>query len=196
MPNELRVQAYRDQLHALLPRGRVWTSDAESNLGRLLAAWGAEFATAEERAGALLAELDPRTTVEMIADWERMVGLPDPCTGSLDGLAQRRAAVFARLAELGAQTPAYYVSLAAALGYTVTISEFDAFTVGMTVGLPLYGSDWQFAWQVNAPANSVSYFAVGQNVAGDPLATWGNVLLECVFQRAKPAHTVVLFAYA
>lgn len=196
MPNELRVQAYREQLHALLPRGRVWTRDADSNLGRVLAAWGAELATAEARAGELLEELDPRTTVEMIADWERMVGLPDPCTGPLDGLAQRRAAVLARLAELGAQTPAYYVSLAAAFGYEVTITEFRAVTCGMPIGGPMYGIDWQFAWQVNAPETTVTFSECGSGTAGEPIATWGNLLLECVIQRAKPAHTIVIFSYS
>lgn len=196
MTDAARIAAHRDMRLALLPPGRAWNREPDSNMAKLLEAWAAEDAEVEARAAALLEELDPRTTVEMLLDWETMVGLPDPCTGPLTSLAQRRAAVLARLAELGGQTPAYYVSLAAALGYTVTITEFEAFTVGMTVGLPLYGTDWEFAWQVNAPASTVSFFAVGENVAGDPLATWGNVLLECVLERAKPAHTVVLFTYS
>jgi uncharacterized protein YmfQ (DUF2313 family) len=183
---------YRGMLQRLLPRGLVWNLEPDSVLGRLLEGHGAEHWRVEQRGLALLREADPRTTVEMLEDWERVVGLPDPCTGALEGLAQRRAAIAARLGALGAQTPAFYVSLAAALGYTITITEFDMFTVGMTVGLPLNG----LAWQVNAPATTVSFATVGQSVAGDPLATWGNLLLECVLERAKPAHTVVLFSYS
>jgi uncharacterized protein YmfQ (DUF2313 family) len=29
----------------------------------------------------------------------------------------------------------------------------------------------------------------------DPLAAWGNTLLECVMRRLKPAHTTLLFSY-
>lgn len=195
MTSPARVTAYRDLLLGLLPPGRAWNRQPDSVTARLLEAWAAEGAEVEDRAGDLLIELDPRTTVEMLVEWESMTGLPDDCTGQLDNLAQRRAAVLARLAALGGQTSAFYVSLAASLGYEITITEFTAFTAGMVCGLPLYGEDWNFAWQVNAAQTTVSYFGAGGNVAGDPLASWGNLLLECVLERAKPAHTIILFAY-
>ena len=33
------------------------------------------------------------------------------------------------------------------------------------------------------------------SVAGEPLRSWGNNLLECTMERIKPAHTVLIFAY-
>ncbi len=190
------IARYRSMLQRLQPLGLAWTRNPESVLGRLYAGFAVEQLRVERRGEDLLAELDPRTTVEMLVDWEHVTGLPDACTGPLASTSARRAAIVARLGELGGQSRAYFISLAAALGYTITITEFDAFTVGMTVGQPLNGADWQFAWRVQAPEVSVRTFEVGTGVAGDPLRDWGNDLLECAIERAKPAHTVVHFAYS
>lgn len=190
------IQGYREMLLALLPPGRVWNRQPGSVLARLFEAFGVELAQVEERGNELIAECDPRTTAELLTDWERVLGLPDPCTGPLDSLTLRRNAILLRLGELGGQSINFYVGLAARLGIEITIEEFDAFQVGLPVGQPLNGEDWEFAWQVNAPEVTVTPFTVGANAAGDPLASWGNELLECAFERAKPAHTVVIFAYA
>jgi uncharacterized protein YmfQ (DUF2313 family) len=187
---------YRRTLQKLLPRGLAWPRLQGTVLGRLLEGLGVELWRVEQRALDLLREADPRTTSELLADWERVAGLPDPCTGTLESAAARRAALASRLGSLGGQSRAYFIGLAASLGYEVSITEFDAFHAGMTVGQPLYGTDWQFAWQVNAPEVSVRTFVAGAGVAGDPLRDWGNELLECTFARVKPAHSVVIFAYS
>ena len=59
---------------------------------------------------------------------------------------------------------------------------------------PLYDTAWNFAWQVNAALNTVTDITVDSTVE-DPLAVWGNALLECVIKRLKPAQTTVLFSY-
>lgn len=186
----------RRMLQKLLPRGLAWPRLSGTVLGRLLEGMGVEIWRVEQRALELLREADPRTTAELLADWERVAGLPDPCTGPLESASARRAALVARLGSLGGQSRAFFIGLAASLGYTVTLAEFDAFQAGLPVGQPLNGEDWEYAWQVNAPGVSVRDFQVGLGVAGDALRDWGNELLECAFARAKPAHTVVIFAYS
>lgn len=49
---------------------------------------------------------------------------------------------------------------------------------------------------INAPKNTVTRFAAGVSAAGEPLATWGNAVLECELQALTPAHTVLQFHYA
>lgn len=191
-----RILGYREMLLALLPPGRAWNRQPDSVLAKLFEALGVELAQVEQRGEELIAECDPRTTAELLTDWERMLGLPDECTGPLDSLTLRRNAILIRLAEIGGQSISYFVALAARLGIPITITEFDAFQIGLPVGLPLNGVDWEFAFQVNAPAVTVTPFTVGASGAGDPLATWGNELLECAIERAKPAHTIPIFAYA
>lgn len=188
---------YLRQLQALLPQGAAWPRDDDATITRLLAALADELARVDGRAMQLLEEADPRTTAELFYDWERVAGLPDACAIAFGGdqtVAQRRAALIGRLTTLGGQSAAYYVGLAAALGYAVTVTEFHAHTVNDDVEYPFYGDAWNFAWQINAALNTVTEITVDSTVE-DPLAVWGNSLLECVINRLKPAHTTVLFSY-
>lgn len=188
---------YLAQLQALLPPGPAWSKDAEAPLTRLLTGLAQELARVDGRALQLVEEADPRTVAELFADWERVAGLPDACAVAFGGdqtVAQRRAALVGRLSTLGGQSAAYYVGLAAALGYAITVTEFSEHTVLDDVENPLYGAAWTFAWQVNAALNTVTDLTVDASVE-DPLAAWGNSLLECVIRRLEPAHTTVLFSY-
>jgi uncharacterized protein YmfQ (DUF2313 family) len=186
---------YLAQLQALLPQGPAWPRESDATLTRLLQAWADELARVDSRAAQLIDEADPRTTFELLSDWERVAGLPDPCAGEDQSTAQRRAALHARLTTLGGQSAAYYIGLAANLGYVISITEFHEHTVNDDVDYPIYAQPWPFAWQVNAPLNTIGLLSVGDTV-DDPLAWWGNELLECLINRLKPAHTHVLFAYS
>lgn len=188
---------YLHQLQALLPPGPAWSKDDESILTRLLSSLAVELARVDGRAMQLVEEADPRTTAELFADWERVAGLPDTCAVAFGGdqtLVQRRAALVGRLTTLGGQSAAYFIGLAAALGYAITISEFSEHSVLDDVEHPLYGAAWNFAWQVNAALNTITELTV-EGSADEPLGTWGNSLLECVINRLAPAHTTVLFSY-
>lgn len=174
---------YREQLRKLVPSGLVWPVNADSNLMRLLHGMAEELARVHDRTLDLIAELDPRTTGEMLGDWERALGLPDPCAEPPATLEARRAEVVRKLTKTGNQSPQFFIDVAALFGFTVTITErYDPLDL--------------FKWRVNAPATTVTQFRAGSARAGDRLATWGNHLLECVIERVKPAHTTVVFAYS
>lgn len=182
-----------DLLKLLLP-----PSSIDPNGDAISAEIGAEGSaldTALSSAMGLLLEADSRQAVLMLPDWERVAGLPDSClAGAAQSTAERRAALVARLTTLGGQSPAYFIALAASLGYAVTITEFRPFTVSSAVSMPINSEQWRFVWQVNSTLNTVRRFAVTGTV-NDPLASWGNAMLECAISRLKPAHTQVLFAY-
>lgn len=188
---------YLRQLQALLPPGPAWPKDDDALLTRLLSGLSEELARVDGRAWQIAEEADPRTVAELFADWERVAGLPDACAVAFGGTqteSQRRAALVGRLTPMGGQSPAYYIALAALIGYAITITEFRSHTVDDDVNYPLYGGAWDFAWQVNAALNTITEFTVDMTVE-DPLAAWGNALLECVINRLKPAHTTLLFSY-
>ena len=188
---------YLHQLQALLPPGPAWPKDDTATITQLLASLSQELARVDGRAMQLLEEADPRTTAELFADWERVTGLPDACATAFGGdqtLAQRRAALVGRLTTLGGQSAAYFIGLAAALGYAITLSEFTEHSVLDDVEHPLYSAAWNFAWQVNSALNTITDLTV-EGSADDPLSAWGNSLLECVINRLAPAHTTVLFSY-
>lgn len=189
------AEQYLAQLQALLPSGAAWPREEGSVLTNLLLGLADELARLDERAQDLLDEADPRTALELLIDWERVTGLPDPCVGIDPSTEQRRQSLLQKLTALGGQSPAYYIAAAAALGFAITIDEFLEHTVEDDVDHQLFGTDWNFTWQVNAPLNTVGELSVQDTVA-DPLAWWSNEPLECVLEPLKPAHTHIIFAYA
>lgn len=189
---------YLRQLQALLPPGPAWPKDDDALLTRLLAGLSKEIARVDGRAWQIVEEADPRTVAELFSDWERVAGLPDACAVAFGGTqtaAQRRTALVGRLTTMGGQSLAYFIALAASIGYVISITEFRAHTVDEDVDYALLGSAWDFAWQVNAALNTIKEITVDMTVE-DPLAAWGNALLECVINRLKPAHTTLLYSYA
>lgn len=190
----MTTAAYARQLKALFPKGPLWNFEPDSVLSKTIDGIATELARVDERGDNIADEWDPRTTLELLTDWERVLGLPDGCTDDSSSIALRRAAIIGRLVALGGQTPQYFIDLAAAMGYTITVTEFRPYTVRSPVNTPLYGDAWAYAWQVNAALNTVRRMTVRDGV-NQPLASWGNDVLECAFTRLKPAHSHVLFSY-
>lgn len=180
---------YSHVLHALRPVGPAMVVDDPLLLGL-----SAEFARLHNRLGDLLNESDPRTTNELRADWERAFGLPDTCCSSEQDIIARSAALITKVRGAGSPTPEYFIALAAELGYTITITELQPFTVSGPVNESLNPEAIRYVWQVHSAITSSTRFAVTSAV-NDPLASWGNAILECVINRAKPAHTLVQFIY-
>ncbi len=188
------IDQYRAQLQALLPQGSAWPTDLSATMSRLLQAMAAGLARVHNRGRDLIEEVDPRTSVELLSDWERICGLPDPCSGTPESLAERRDQVVARLAARGGQSVPFFIEVAKNLGYDVTITEFRSFTCVSNCNDILSQGDWRFAWQVNAPEETVRDFTA-ISACNEPLRSWGNEPLECTISRLKPANTIVIFTY-
>lgn len=191
----LSAESYLQTLQALLLRGKAWTRESGSRMTQLLTAIAQEFARVDLRTDDMLDEADLRTTSELLTDWERAAGLPDPCAAEQDTVELRRQVLIYKLTNVGGQSKQFYIDVAARLGYTVTITEFKKHTVASRVNDPINGVDWVFTWRINAPQATVRRAKVTSRV-NEPLASWGNQILECNITRLKPAHTHVQFAYA
>lgn len=173
----LSAAEYLSQLQALLPAGAAWSREPDAVLTQVLAALAEELARVDARADDLLDEADPRTTYELLGDWEGVAGLPDICTGIQTTLAARRAALVGKVTFTGGASRQFFIDIAEGLGYTVTITEPALHT-----------------WQVNGELNTITTFKVNSGV-NEALRSWGNALLECELAKRKPAHTVLQFAY-
>lgn len=165
--------------------------------GQVWAGIAASLQVLHARAGDLSErESNPAQTLGLLADWERAYGLPDNCTPLNATIQQRQAALVARIASQGGQSIAYYVNVAAALGYAITNTEFRQFRVGTSrVGRAWCGLAWLHTWLVNAPSVTMRSFRVSRSAVGEPLRTWGNSEMQCRLGRLAPAHTVLQFAY-
>jgi uncharacterized protein YmfQ (DUF2313 family) len=180
-----------------LPTGKAWPRDPLSVQAQTIAALAPTFQRLVARAANLLIDGFPSTTVELLPEWQESLGLPDPCAGALPTLAQQQAQVLARFTASGGQSISYFVNFAKALGYDISIAQYAPFRAGASrAGQPDCSQEWAFAWRVNAPAVSIFYFSAGTGSAGEPLASWGNLVLQCEIERLSPAHTKVIFGYS
>lgn len=199
MATEDKIQTYQRLLKRLLPKGWVWDFSPDSKLSNLISGLAAELARVDDAASNLLVESDPRTTFDLLTDWERVVGLPDACTGLAPTISERRFQIVAKLIRGGTQNKQFFVDLAASLGYTITvddIEEHDQFRVGINrVGDRLSNGSWVYAISITVPKNTIRPFRVGFNSAGERLVEFGDDVLECVINDNKPAHAVVIFKY-
>lgn len=190
----LTREDYTTVLDALGPPGRALPREADSRWQRLNAARAGTWVRVDARAEVLLDEADPRTTYELLPDWERVAGLPDPCISDEQTVGERRGALHRVLTATGGASRPYFVELAEALGFEIGIEDYIAHSVGAAVDQPMRGIEWRWAWTVRAPADTIRYHTVATGV-NEPLAVWGNEQLECVISRLAPAHTIVQFAY-
>ena len=168
---------YAAAARALMPRGAVWPDDAQSVQGELLAALALTWWRIDADAQHLLADAFPGTTVALLEEWEASVGLPDAAIIAAND-DQRRAQVVARLAGAGGQSRERFITFAATLGFTITITNYAPLRVGhFHAGDAAYGQIWADAWGVHITANT-------GGMSPDAL--------KAELEAIKPAETIIL----
>lgn len=213
---------YLGMLQSLLPRGLAWTRSPDAVLTGTLHASADELARLDIAIRLLPDETNPLTTLAGLEDWERVLGLPDACLPTGSTLQERRDAVLGKLGDLGRQDLEYWYTLAATLGYEVTIEEHWPFECGIhECGDPQGGwseesgispERWEqehaypigrcalpevrYWWNVIVHGDRLVLFRCGESACGELLMDWTDAAsLECVMQRDKQAHTLLTFAY-
>lgn len=166
--------SHDDLLRRLLPPVAIDRNGARILVETL--AYGAALDLATASASALQIESDPRTTSSLLGDWERNYGLE----AGIASDSVRRSALVAQILSGGGQSRAFYVSLAAAMGYTATVTESTPHTVMSEVTFPLYSGAWRHVWKIRAHANAGAV---------------SNAAFEALINKLKPAHTRVIFEY-
>jgi uncharacterized protein YmfQ (DUF2313 family) len=172
---------YVDVLVQLLPKGAPWENwrEDETLLG-LLRGLSHEAARVELRVWNLLEESDPRTTLELLPDWERVYGLPEPCGVPPSTIDGRRRALHAKMAAKPQGNIPFFLQLAANLGYPdAEIRSFhDPFTCESDCIDSLFGWEgyWADAWVMLPNATSET-----------------DDTLMCLVRKYAQAHESVLF---
>jgi uncharacterized protein YmfQ (DUF2313 family) len=192
---------YLSILQALLPPGAALSRDPSANLTALLQAFADVLAPVDAAMNTLYDEADPRTTLALLPDWERVTALPDAVVGTAyQSLLERHAWLETRLTSIGGQSEEYFIELAASLGVTITITKFQPWGCGLGQtgrDQDQIGSDdsiW-LCWQVNMPAPPVYLFQTGLSMCGEPLGYAQTGVIEALFARYKPAHSTLVFNY-
>ena len=165
---------YGTQFLTLLPQGQAWPKYPGTTLDLACRGLAEYWGYVDGRAADLLEiESDPRKTVELLPDWERNWGLPDPCYAAPDSIAARQLALVMRMTMQGSQSREFFIGVAAQIGYSISITEYRVFVVGIDRcgDNRVYGdgSDPMFnEWDqpIKDPA--------GNNVALGELSEWPN----------------------
>lgn len=184
---------YREALLALFPQGLAWPRNVNATLYKVVDGIAQVMGYVDGRAADLLTvESDPRTTTEMLPDWERNFGLPDICLPyPPDNLPDRRRALIARMTMIGAQDRNFFTELAGSLGQSIDIHEYAPYMAGVSrtgdTRSPLYGADsTHYRWQLGPPEMRFHWTVDLTSVLSGA---------ECVMRRYSPAHTELVIKY-
>ncbi len=197
-----KKDAYTEQMKALLPSGEAFSQQKGTVLETVLSIFATEFAKIDDRSLALVNEADPRSVIEMLEEWEKVAGLPDPCIGTGGTFQERRDLLVQRVTSLGGQSLSFFIGIATLLGYTITIKEHKPFTTGKSKcgntsgGAVTSDKKIRYHWTVTVPNARLTNFKTGASKCGENLGKFSNADdLVCVFTRLKPAHTTMHFNY-
>lgn len=196
---------------ASAPRGEAWGTDeaddghgaapSQLKLWRGIAAclaeiyrWSFEVTT----------QAFPTAITFSLSDWELELGLPDPCGPGEAGFEARKAAVRAKLVGQGGSSPGYFICVARAAGYDISIEEPTGFECGpgaSECGGPdgLTASDPESVWIVRPEGYQMFEFELGPGggeigPGGTRLVSYTDIAgLECLLRRIAPVHTQLVF---
>jgi len=205
-----RLPHYLEMLRHLMPPGQLDLSDT-SNFGKLLKVIAQEFVNVEKRLERLREEADPRTTSELLPEYEFCAGLPDECAPDVnDTFQQRRSRLVKKLTGKGGQSRPYFLTYADDLGYDVRIEEyrpmaFGSFAFGIHEASDDYGvyligphapGVYPFYSNVRVDGPRVTRFSFGLSAFGEGLAKIDEAEdLECILGKLQPAHINLNFIY-
>ncbi len=172
------VADYAVAARALMPRGLAWPAEADTEQSLTLAAIAATFERSDGQASALLSGSLPGHSTPLLPEWEATLGLPDPCAGANPTIAQRLDQVRGRFVGAGGQSRQRFIDFAAALGFTIKITNYTPFRAGRsTIGNPLASDAWTFVWGVT----------IVETTGALPVDA-----LMCELEAIKPAETTLI----
>ena len=182
--SKFSIEDYTHALQGLMPTGPAWPRRQDAVQTAVLRALAHSYQQSDEDALALLAGGFPATATMLLPEWELTLGLPGPCMqGHEEDEGQRQRAVLSKWVATGGLSRDYFIAVAKALGFTITITEYRPLRAGMSgAGQPLNHGDWQFTWGVTvvSPKITVANYTDYQQ-------------LVCTLTQASPSETLVIF---
>ena len=121
-----------------------------------------------------------------IEEWEKALGIPDACFKATGDIDERRTHILTKLASLGIQTVADFVTLGAVFGIVITVEPLDEMSVPP---IPIVYPDARFTivitganLQVGVPPYDVPFTPVSNEST-----------LICLFNKLKPSNCKLIF---
>lgn len=189
---------YEHLVDSLLPRGPIWRWP-KGGLGAVCFALASEAARIDSEIEDILEESDPRSSIKELEQWFADFGVPSACIKAISEPTQEqiRSDLLAKITQRSGLTKRYFESIAEILGFQASVNTYDQYSVLCDVTNPLADEAWKPVFFLNvsiAGDAGLDKFVTTWD-ASQPLAKWGNVLLECLIRATAPAHTLVIFTY-
>lgn len=199
MTSPITLHSQDDHARAVLnflPGGNLFEAKNKntSNLYKLFLGFSAELQRMEQTLYDITNDHDIRVTELLIERWESAVGIPDDCFNNTGTLDERRRNVLVKLAAIGANTEQDFIDLAAILGYAITIEHLDEIDFNPPYDIPL-------SLEFGVPESRFVWIVKGDGVAPNvppydiPLSLENAQasIIQCLFNKLKPAHTLILY---
>ncbi len=167
-----------------------------STLRKILIGLASEWLNFRSKINEVSNEYNPKTTTKLIEEWEEFVGIPDDCIPVASTIEQRRLNVLLKLAGINATTEAQFKNVASILGYNIEVSNgVSTSTFPLTLPFLLIS-------EASAPFTIVITLPSSIQPNGFTLTfpftltSQQPAILDCLFNKLKPANTQLFFRYS
>lgn len=187
---------HADSLADYLPSGRLFNAAriTDTNFRKLLLGLASELFTAEGYLKTVSNEYDINTTTLLIEEWEGALGIPDTCFAADGTIDDRRRDVLVKLASLGVQTPEDFEALGDIFGVSVTVNAGIDFSSVFPMTFPFVffnsAKDARFTIIIDFTVEPASRFTLTFPFT---FGSSGINVLECLFNKLKPANCDIIF---
>lgn len=189
------LEKQTDSLAAYLPNGPLFISKFvnNTNMRNLLKGLSHELGRSENYFKVIQKEIIPDLTVQFLPEWERVVGIPDDCFDGQGTDDVRRRDILAKLASLGVQTAKDFEDVALLFGIVANvmsgIESNEVFPLTFPFSFPLTEEEARFTIVIEyTPAFDIFPYIFPFTLGDDSVD-----ILQCLFNKLKPANCQVLF---
>lgn len=183
---------YYQQLKALMPKGVAWVDEDP-----VLRAVASECAVLHWRTDRLFIESIPTRAEQMLGEWEKDWGLPDPCFTDTS-ISARRANLVAKVRNNSVPNRGFVLAVLKDLGYpNAELEHPQCLRAGFRAGERVYSENWHYVVIVKTNSQQVQIKPMrAGDRAGSRLYKWGDDVLNCYLKKLFQAHIKVLVAYS
>lgn len=177
---------YLGAMQALMPRGAIWSRDPSTVQAKVLAGLTKSYEVQNARANYLLVDGFPRTTNELLPEWEASLGLPSSAAGPAPALLARQALVVARFVGAGGVSIPCFTRYAGLLGFGVAVQGHAPFRCGQS----------RCGHTVGAPEQMYVLTIVTPGATATPFGAYGPAVLQSELLRIAPPYAVLNFLFS
>ena len=167
-----------------------------STLRKILLGLASEWLNFRDKINEVSSEYNPQKTTALIQEWEQFVGIPDDCIPVASTIEQRRLNVLLKLAGINATTEKQFKNVASILGYNIEVSNgVSTSTFPLTLPFLLISeASAPFTIVITLPSSiQPNGFALTFPFT---LTSQQPAILDCLFNKLKPANTQLFFRYS